>query len=128
MNYLEIASEIIKNYRFKAVGVRSLCEDEKYKVGDYARDSYEWDFEEDCSTFYTDSETTDGTCATEIVISDWLCEEDAPNLAKQIEITVKENEMYGDNQVILVGEATSKDTQLDNKEVRIRNAKVIAIV
>lgn len=128
MNFLKIALEIIKNHKYEAVGVRSLCEDENYKEGDYTRDSYEWDLEEDCSTYYTTKETTNGTCATEIIISDWISEDDAPELAEKIKLALKNNEMYGGKQVILSGKATPKDTQLDEGEIRIKNAKVIATI
>ncbi|MFS0783584.1 hypothetical protein [Bacillus sp. 1P06AnD] len=129
MDYLAIALDIIKNYKNKSVGVRSLCDDENYEVGDYARESYEWDFENDCSTYDSDGEEgerTNGTCATEIELEAWLSEEDAEDLAGRIEKAVEFNKIYGDKQVILVGGHLSKDSQLDEGEARIDNAKVIA--
>ena len=44
-------------------GIRGLCPDEEYKIGDTPRESYDWDSEWDCSTRSTTGETIGGTCA-----------------------------------------------------------------
>lgn len=36
------------------IGIRHLADDEHYNVGDYCRNSYDWDYEHDCSTYETD--------------------------------------------------------------------------
>ena len=43
-------------------GLRSLSEDEDYSIGDIPRDSYDWDEENDCSSYYTDGTTLGGVC------------------------------------------------------------------
>ena len=47
-------------------GIRGLCEDEDYAVGDEPRESYDWDMEQDCSTRVTTGRTLGGTCAVAI--------------------------------------------------------------
>lgn len=44
-------------------GIRGLCPDEEYEIGDTPRESYDWDLEWDCSTRSTTGETIGGTCA-----------------------------------------------------------------
>ena len=38
-------------------GIRGLCDDEEYAVGGEVRESYEWDYENDCSRYQTDGQT-----------------------------------------------------------------------
>ena len=47
-------------------GIRGLCDDEDYAVGDEPRESYDWDVEQDCSTRDTTGETIGGTCAVAV--------------------------------------------------------------
>lgn len=61
--------ELLKKLKsYDCVGVRALCDDERYVVGDYCRSSYSHDYENDVSGYYTNSQL-DGTCAIEIVKS-----------------------------------------------------------
>lgn len=34
--------EVIKNSNYEIFGIRHIASDESYKVGDYARNSYDW--------------------------------------------------------------------------------------
>lgn len=43
-----------KELSFGEIGIRSLAEDKQYSVGEYCRNSYDWDHEHDCSTYNTD--------------------------------------------------------------------------
>ena len=120
--YLEVAKEITENHYI--VGVRSLAEDESYEVGDYCRDSYEWDVENDCSAYYTTGETANGTCATYIETA-----YDEKELAELIAKAVEENaRIYGGKQVLIAGKQINNDGMFDPGEVRIVNAKVIMII
>ena len=40
--------EVIKNSSYEIFGIRHIASDESYKVGDYARNSYDWDIEMMC--------------------------------------------------------------------------------
>lgn len=62
MNVIEIA-KIIKESKYQFFGIRHLADDEDYKIGDIARNSYDWDYENDISSYHTDPIELDGTCA-----------------------------------------------------------------
>lgn len=129
MKYIEIAKKImVEGLDF--VGVRSLCEDEKYNVGDDCRESYEWNGEHDCSTYDIDGEDgelADGTCATRVEVYE---AESIEELAKNIESAVKANRNYGSvhGQVIIAGYDTNDSAAIDENEIRIRNAFVLALI
>jgi hypothetical protein len=61
--------EILKKYEY--VGVRALCDDENYNVGDVCRNSYDWDFENDCSSYKTDGIELYGTCAIDVHLHEY---------------------------------------------------------
>lgn len=124
-DYKKIA-QIIIDLDPATVGVRSLRDDENYSVGDYCRESYEWDWENDCSTYTTsgeDGETAGGTCATSIRFGTY----DADELAEEIKKSVEYNSEYGGKQVIIVG-YPNIDGTFDEGECRIVDAKVIEVV
>lgn len=121
-NFQKIAQEIIDN-DFYVAGVRAICNDEEYSIGDIARESYEWDLENDCSTYETTGESANGTCAVGVEIS-----YDADELAEKIENAAKKALNYGNQLVVLAGNSVNNDGYFDNGEIRIINAKVIAIV
>lgn len=127
MKYLELAKEILeKNYA--VVGVRSLCEDEHYEVGDYCRESYEWDLEHDCSTYDLYGEEgmkAGGTCATYIETNYFETDDWERELAKRIEEAIEYNKGYGGEQVIIAGDGDCSIGNFDPDEVRIVNARVI---
>lgn len=127
--YIEIAKEIIDE-NYGVVGVRGLSEDETYKVGDDCRESYEWDLEADCTTYFTTGLKAGGTCATHIENSYYETDNEITELANRIAEAVKENEAYAiDKQVIIAGnDGIVTDMPLDLGEVRIRNAFVIAVL
>jgi hypothetical protein len=125
--YLELAQQIL-NQNYYAVGVRSVCEDEKYVVGDDCRQSYDWDVENDCSTYQTTGELAGGTCATHIDTQAFDKDDRAAELAERIAEIVKTNSVYGGQQIIIAGNSVNNDMMNDPGEVRIRNAFVIAVL
>ncbi|MEK0286577.1 hypothetical protein [Caldifermentibacillus hisashii] len=127
MDYKEIAKEILENNYL--AGVRALADDEEYKVGDYCRDSYEWDLENDCSTYHTTGEIANGTCATMIETEYFKTDDWETELAENIKKAVEANkERYGDKQVIVVSKQVNNDGMFDPGEIRLVNAKVIAVL
>ncbi|WP_028562264.1 hypothetical protein [Paenibacillus pinihumi] len=125
MKYLEIAKEALTE-RY-VLGVRGLRSDESYEIGDSLRESYEWDLEEDCSTFHTTGETAGGVCCISVNMDADTPEE----LASNIEAAVKQASAYGDSGcaiVIVAGRSINTDYQMDDGEIRIRGAWVEAIV
>lgn len=127
MKYLELAKEILEN-NYAVVGVRSLQEDEHYEVGDYCRESYEWDREHDCSTYELygeEGEKAGGTCATYIETNYFETDDWELELAKRIEEAIEYNKSYGGEQVIIAGDGACTVGSFDPNEVRIVNAIVI---
>ncbi|MBJ6364165.1 hypothetical protein ACFOQM_23370 [Paenibacillus sp. GCM10012307] len=125
MKYLDIAKETLAE-RY-VLGVRGLRSDESYEVGDSLRDSFEWDMENDCSTYFTTGETAGGICCIGVDTDVETPEE----LAANIEAAVKQANIYGDNgcdTVIVAGRSVNTDYQTDDGEIRIRNAWVEAII
>lgn len=121
-NFKKIAQEIIDN-DFYVAGVRAICNDEEYNIGDIARDSYEWDLENDCSTYETTGESANGTCAITVEIS-----YDVDELAEKIKNAAKKALNYGNQLVVLAGNSVNNDGYFDIGEIRIIDAKVIAFI
>ena len=56
--------EAIESSGYSWIGIRHLSDDENYQIGDYCRNSYDWNYEYDCSTYETDEpQELPGTCA-----------------------------------------------------------------
>jgi hypothetical protein len=114
----EFYNNIYKNIRgvsemYNYYGIRTLRSDEEYKVGDYCRRSYDWDYENDCSS----EEQLNGTCCTEVEINDI---DDMNN----IDIS---NHRYGKGTIVLIaGDEMERGT--DSCELIIRNAIVVKII
>ena len=130
MNYLEFAKQIIEN-RW-TVGVRGLCEDEQYEVGDDCRPSYEWDFDLDVSTYKTTGETAGGTC---VIGLDGFIEPSRVNypevedIAGALKKAVEMANKYGVKTAIIASdERYIKHEWFDDHEIRLRHAFVIALV
>lgn len=119
----KMAKAIIES-GFEVVGIRTLEDDENYKIGDVCRESYEWDLEHDCSTYYTTGETAGGTCATIIQYEkDWTEEEE---LIEAIKVAYESNSAYPGQKVIIGGDVINTDYgHSDEDEVRIEDAVVI---
>lgn len=112
-------SSITKKYDY--FGVRSLCNDEKYQIGDITRNSFDWDFENDKSS---DVEL-DGTCA---IYVDGMWIEDANDLILRIEKVLPEMKQYNGGQDIALLGSNSCNCGYDDNETIMRNAEVIAII
>lgn len=127
MDWRAIAQEILDNGYI--AGVRSLCDDEDYAVGDDCRPSYEWDLENDCSAYYTTGELAVGTCATSIDTNYFKTDNPVAELAARLQKVAQENKSYGGKrQAIIVGHRVNNDGYFDPDEVRIIDATVLAII
>jgi len=126
---LEIAKQVKESHL--SFGVRSLDDDEEYKVGDRVRDSYEWDFVEGVSTYDLDenAESAGYTCTTGFAefldgtdsLEDW---------AAAIKETIEYNRQYCGTQVLVLGREADDTIAINNddREVGLVNPTVIAIV
>lgn len=119
----EIAKGIIEG-GYVYAGIRTLEDDEIYKVGDMCRESYEWDLEHDCSTYYTTGETAGGTCATGFEV-----DEDVDSMVKNMITAIESNNSYvGLRQVVIAGNKANTSFAGDEDEVRIVDAIVVGII
>lgn len=98
-------------------GLRALCDDEEYEIGDTPRESYGWDFDTDTSLYGPDGETIGGTCA--IDIGDWEEEGD-------IEDAIRDVMRYLPRRVALI-HAMDREYGNDPGEVILSDAVVVAV-
>ena len=115
--------DTLKKYNF--VGIRTLRNNESYKIGDKCRCSYDWDFENDCSTYDTDNPIElDGTSCIDVCISDYdLDDWGEANLIEELYSTVYN---YGTGQKALIAGYHASQGN-DNAEIIITGAVVIHI-
>jgi hypothetical protein len=115
----------------RAFAIRALADDEKYSVGDNCRESYDWDFENDCSAYVTTGTKAGGTCGVKIAC--WDCYFDGSD-DEEIESAVSESiekaKEYGLDLIIIAGDLdVCCDYSVDNAdEARLTNASVIAVI
>lgn len=127
MDYKQIA-KVIQDTDYIYYGIRHCTEDEKYKVGDVCRNSYDWDYEYDISTFDTDEPIElDGTCAIDIRIynSDGT-EED---IIERVKRALEKSNVYRANagDTVLIA-SDDMDYDMNNDEIIMKNAIVLAIL
>lgn len=126
-NLISIIKAELEKHSEILVGFRGLVEDESYQVGDTARDSYEWDLENDCSAYYTTGDQTDGTCAIGGWIG-WLDEDE--EIEEKLNTWKEEVSYYGDSDEVafLIGLSEGTYGTQDPGEVRIKSAAVMALI
>lgn len=116
---------------YNAFGIRNIC-DERFghlEVGDNVPDSYDWDVENDCSTYHTTGETLNGACAVGINVSTlWLDGDDDEELAEIIEEALKESKVYSFGEAMLIGGQGGCEYGNDPGEFIIRDAVVLAVI
>jgi len=124
----------IKSARGSYIGIRSLTPDEQYSVGDYARQSYEWDADSDCSAYYTTGETAGGTCCVLAHTCNYSL--DDPDDAEAVEAEIiraidKASGVYGSGRlaVLVADRDVSRDYAVDDEdEGRLVDAVVVALI
>lgn len=126
IEFLTAACQAVLKQGYSNIALRSLQGDEAYKVGDECRQSYEWDIEQDCSTYETTGELAGGTCGIGINVID---EDDVDEIRTEIEKALKALKIYGKGQGALIAgdENVASSYSLDPGEARITNAKVYAL-
>ncbi|HBY20961.1 MAG TPA: hypothetical protein DEG71_08125 [Clostridiales bacterium] len=106
---------------YSVYGIRVNADDESYNIGDTCRYSYEWDYENDCSTYNTDTPIKlPGTCSLHLVIY-----EDTTNT----ELINKINEIknkYAGEQIVIIG-GYDYEYGSDDNEIIIEDAEVLLI-
>lgn len=112
----------IETSGYNWIGIRHLAEDEEYQVGDYCRNSYDWDYESDCSTYATEEpRELPGTCAYNTrIATGW---DDLEEMAVKLQQAINEANYIG-TPVIIGGDRATYGN--DEGEIIIENAIVIA--
>jgi hypothetical protein len=127
MTLLAAATEVLANKWYLAL--RATCPDEQYSVDDECRESFEWDLDNDCSSYHTTGETAGGTCGFAIDTDVDSPEELVTKIEEALIAFNKIGYGYVGGQTILIaGRSTNSDYQMDNNEIRIRGAWVQAIL
>lgn len=110
---------------YKWIGIRHLSDDENYAVGDLCRNSYDWDYENDRSSY--DSENPielPGSCAYDTKIdSTW---DDDEEIEEKLHKAISESSCYFGKIAVIAG--NSAEYGNDPEEIIIGNAEVIYLV
>lgn len=106
---------------YKVIGIRGLTGDENYNIGDFLRNSYQWDYENDCSTFDTDNPLElNGACAKDTEIDTFFDEDE--DIIEKINKILKDFDYNGDR-VLVAG--NDYEYGMDENELIISDAVVI---
>lgn len=112
----------IANCNYSYVGIRHLAKDESYSIGDYCRNSYDWDYEYDRSAYDTDDPIDlGGTCAYNTKIEPAY--DDMQEIEEKLEKAMLEANYIGTPVLIAGNRATCGN---DDGELIIVDAVVIA--
>ena len=138
MNYDELLDVIKNAYKdgYNAFGVRVIPNDNDVDaaniyVGADVRDSYDWDYEADCSTYGTTGETLGGACCVGFsndYLDTEMDEEDNEECLKELKRIIAKSACYGDHNVVLIGGKDYSESGWDDGEQIIPNAKILAII
>lgn len=124
LNVAEILKKV-NNEGYGVVAIRHCAEDESYIVGDICRNSFDWNYELDHST-YEDEEQVElnGTCGLHIIGFENLDEEETEEAVEMFDKAMKESQVYGGSVVVIAGNYFEYGN--DENEVIIEDAEVIA--
>lgn len=123
--------ETVKNEGAKVIAIRGLRYDENYAVGDWCRNSYDWNHELDQSSYDVDGEPIElpGTCGVDIWNFMYLNSNEVDEAKNLLREAIERAKYYGDDGrlAIIVG-YNDYEYGEDENEIIIRNAQVIALV
>jgi hypothetical protein len=110
--------------KYDYVAIRTLAKDEHCKLGKMCRKSYDWDFGEDCSTYFTKKRKLNGTSGINVSIDEYDLDdwEDADLIAELYKTVYN----YGDGQKVLIA-GNDAETGDDDAEIIIKGAVIIHI-
>lgn len=121
----EIKTAYENGYRF--FGVRNITRElDKLNVGDACPNSYDWDIENDCSTYCTTGETLNGASAVH-VNTDPVWDDDT-EMQEALETAIEQAKNYYDGVLYLIASKENYDWGSDENEIVLEDATVIAIV
>lgn len=114
----------------RTFAVRAMTDDENYSVGDDCRESYDWDFENDCSAYVTNGMKAGGTCGVKISSDFYFDGSDDEDVENAVSEAIEKAKEYGSNVALIAGDRdVCCDYSVDDEnEARITNAVVIAVI
>lgn len=126
LNIKEILQKVNEN-GYGVVAIRHLSDDEEYRVGDTCRNSYDWNYDEDHST-YEDEEPVElnGTYGLWIRGFENLDEDEVEEAESLLNRAVEAASIYTGKIAIIAGDSYSYGA--DDSEVIIKDAEVICIL
>ena len=118
--------DTIKNNKYSVIAIRHCCQDEHYQLGDFCRNSYEWNYELECSSYDTENPIElDGTCG--YAVFDLLEADDAIVAERILTNSINNSNVYDGTEIVIIA-GTSYSYGNDENEVIIEYAEVIGIV
>lgn len=123
--------ETVNNEGVKVVAVRGLCHDENYAVGDWCRNSYDWNNEFEQSSYDVDGEQIElpGTCGVAVWDFTELNSDEVDEAKNLLRKAIESAKYYGDDgRLAIIAGYNDYTYGEDEDEVIIRNAQVIALV
>lgn len=124
MNVQEILNKVNEE-GYSVVAIRHCTEDEDYTVGDICRNSYDWNYELDCSTYDTDEPVElEGACGYHVRGFENLDADEIEEAAELLNKALKGAELYCGKMVVIAGYRYTYGN--DENEVIIEDAEVIA--
>lgn len=116
--------EKVNQENFSIIAIRYISSDEEYEIGDICRNSYDWDYELDCSTYETENPVElDGTCGYAVYGLSDLDVNEVEEAEQLLSMALEEADYIGEP-VLIAGHGYTYGN--DENEVIIEDAVVIA--
>ena len=129
MNVQNLVNTIKTSYEngYRFFGIRNISTQMyKLSIGDTCPNSYDWDFENDCSTYGTTGETLNGASAIH-VNTDPVCNEDN-EMQEALETAIEQAKNYYNGVLYLIASKENYDWGSDENEIVLEDATVLAII
>lgn len=124
------AKELLKKVneeRYSVVAIRHLSDDENYNIGDICRNSYNWNYEYDLSSYFTEEpEELNGTCGYSISEICNLDKEEVESAEKILSNGIESASTYSGKTIVIAGYRYEHGN--DENEVIIADAEVIGMI
>lgn len=124
------AQELLKKVNeegYSVVAIRHLSDDENYRIGDICRNSYNWNYEYDLSSYFTEEpEELNGTCGYSISKICSLDVEEIECAEKILSNGIENASVYPGKTVIIAGYRYEYGN--DENEVIVADAEVIGMI
>ena len=103
-----------------------MLPDEHYQIGDFCRNSYEWNYELECSSYDTENPIElDGTCG--YAVFDLLEADDVIVAERILADSINNSNVYDGTEIVIIA-GMSYTYGNDENEVVIEYAEVIGII